>query len=101
MSKASKPVPEYDYDAKVTREGNPTVVTVTVKVAGAVTAEKAVQRITGHNLRDEIAKRAGELGITNSGISTAGPYRTVFKDPEDRTSELVAYERDFKFTRAI
>jgi hypothetical protein len=100
MTKSSKPAPKYDYDAEVTRDGNPAVVTVKVDVTEAVPADKAISTIMRRSMKDEIYKRAGEFGLSGYGISEVSGYRAVTKgEGDDRVA--VAYERDFKFTRTL
>lgn len=85
---------------KVTQRGNPTIVTVRIEVTKPEDAAEAMRLINSHTLKSQVFDARYEHQLADYGMANGGAPRPVFKDPNDRKT-LIAYERDFKFTRTL
>lgn len=96
MSEASKP----DLTMKVTQRGNPTIVTVRIQISTPAEAHEAMTLINSVGLKQQVYDGRHEHQLGDYGMQNGGAPRPIFAKPDDRSS-LIAYERDFKFTRNV
>ncbi len=94
MTEASKP----QLHMKVSQRGNPSIVTVRIDLEKDSDASEAMKLLNSYTIRQQVYDSRYEHGLGDYGMGNAGAPRPVFRDPADRTS-LIAYERDFKFSR--
>ncbi len=62
---------------------------------------KAINRLQDHQLKEQVARSASaSFDLQDYGIQTHGSARPVHEN-DDRNLPVIAYERDYKFTRNI
>lgn len=82
--------------------GNAVMLTARIKVDPTVDGQmgQALQQIRSKNTKDLVYQERYKFDLSNYGVAVSGGPRPVRKG-KDNDGPVVAYELDFKFTRAI
>lgn len=75
--------------------------TVKIEVPDDKEASKILHYIRSIHLKEDFMNGWVRTNAPGYGINVKGGPRPVFKQPDDRSSGVVAYEQDFQLSRSI